>query len=215
MARLEPSEGPPPLPAYRGPGCFVAALGFFVLGVMLCWILFAVVAPWNYVYGGHFHVVPGWQGSSILHSNSAGGDYFLWVRITPSTPGYGKSDIEGFAYLCTPRGERYRLTVGGALPPAHPVYLTGLPLHFYMFNSRALDPKYTGDRGPQLDFYGTFGDSELKLEDRGSLATAFAPDGALVPQRTVERPRTRENLTFTLEQSTLWTMGPACPATHK
>src|SRR5947209_1326527 len=36
-----------------------------------------VLALWNFYYGGHFHVIPGWSGNGFLHSTAAGGDYFV------------------------------------------------------------------------------------------------------------------------------------------
>lgn len=200
----------------RGPfgclsGCLTQTLAVLIAGGALVMLLDFLLAPYTYYYGGHFHVIPGWQGEGWIHSPAAGGDYFFWIRIQATTPGYRKSDINATAFLCTPKGERFRLTVGGMWPRSRPTSTIGVPIHLYMFN-RGLSQQFSGDRRPSLDFYGAFGDRQLVLEDRGSLPAAFRPDGTLYP-RNDRTARKKETVRFTLNESSLWTLGPPCPRT--
>ena len=174
-------------------------------------LITAVLAPYAFYYGGHFHLLGGWQGQGTIHNEHAGGDYFFYLNIEPSTPGYRKSDIKGIAYLCTPKGERFRLNVGGSLPRSRPTNTRGVPIHLYLFN-RPLFVRLNNDHRPSLDLHGAFGDRQLVLEDSGSLPTAFRPDGTLYPPNS-SRPWSKEQTTFTLYESSPWILHPpACPA---
>jgi hypothetical protein len=194
-------------------GCVKALFAILIIGGGLVLLLDAALAPYTYYYGGHFHL-PGWQGQGWIHSEAAGGDYWLWLRIDPTTPAYRKSDINGLAYLCTPKGERFRLNVGGMLPRNRPTNTIGVPIHLYMHN-RPIFWQFNNDQRPSLDFYGAFGDRQLVLENRGSLPTAFRSDGTLYPLNDPNRPWSKERVTFTLYESSPWTVGPPCPVKPK
>jgi hypothetical protein len=132
------------------------------------------------------------------------------MRLTAQTPGRLKSPLRGVAYSCTPQGERFNLTFSGEMPRDHGTDLTGVPLHFYM-NHRMLFWQLGNDERPSLQFRGSFGDSQLILDDLGSLAKAFRPDGSLYP-RGDGTHRQSQNVRVTLKESTLWTTGPTCSA---
>jgi hypothetical protein len=205
------SEGPPDgvqIPRKRI-GCLALFVRFIVIGTAVYLALLAALAPWNYYLGGHFHWVPGWQGWGRMHSTTAGGDYFMWIRLTPTIPGYRKSPIQGYAYLCTPRGERFHLGLTGSLPKDHGTDLAGVPLQLNMAD-RPVNWQFVRDHRPHINLYGSFGDSELIMEDRGSLANAFNPDGTVYRQPT-QNHHQPENVHVTFKQSTPWAMNPACP----
>jgi hypothetical protein len=200
---------PVPRPRKRV-GCLGTILGLLILGIALTAGLSALFAPWNFYFGGHFHWTPGWQGTARIQSTTLGGEYFMWIRLNPQIPGYQKSPLRGIAYLCTPRGERFRLYLGGDMPRNHGTDLTGVPLHLYL--SRRW--QFSGDTRPHIDLYGSFGHSELIVEDRGSLGRAFKPDGTLYAPS--DRGRSQgENVQITFKESTPWTLGPSCPAIAK
>ncbi len=167
----------------------------------------ALLAPYNYFLGGHFHWMPGWQGLARFHTATSGGDYVIWIRFDPTTPGYRKSPLKGAAYLCTPRGERFTLDMGGSLPRHVGRDLTGVPLHLYMFRYTAA-AQLSGDTRPRIDFWGSFGDRVLKLDDHASVAHAFNPDA------TVNNGRWKgsrdEKLRFVLHEGSPWTIRPSC-----
>jgi hypothetical protein len=181
-----------------------------LFGLALIYVLYIFLAPWNFYFGGHFHAVPGWTGRGWIHAPGAGGDYYLWLRFNPTTPGRGKSPLRGLAYLCTPRGEKYRLNFGGMMTRNHGTDLRGVPIHLYLYNWPLFANLFHGDRRPRFDLYGTFGDSQMTLDDHGSLARAFKPDGTLVGQR--ERwPWNQQSVHLTLAEDSLWATSPACP----
>lgn len=180
-------------------------------GCALVYGMFVLLAPWNFYFGGHFHAVPGWTGDGWLRAPTAGGNYYLWVRFEPTTPGYRKSPLKGDGYLCTPKREKFRLHFGGDLPRQHGTDLRGVPIHLYFYNWPVF-ANVLGDRRPRFDLYGTFGNSEMAMDDRGSLTRAFRPDGTLhgprdnTPWKQPSTPvRLRENAAW-------WVFNPSCPA---
>jgi hypothetical protein len=175
--------------------------------------LIVVLAPWNFYFGGHFHPIPGWSGRGWIHTARAGGDYFLWVRFTPTTPGYRKSPLKGTAFLCTPRGEKFRLHFGGDMPRSHGTDLRGVPIHLYLYNW-PLFAEFSHELHPEFDLYGTFGDSKLTM-DRGSLARNFRPDGTLVGPRGRNGLWKQDSNPVTLEEDSSWVLSPTCPAAPK
>jgi len=179
---------------------------------VLLYLLLVFLAPWNFYFGGHFHPVPGWTGKGWMHSSAAGGDYFLLVRFEPTMPGYRKSPISGNAYLCTPRGQKFRLRFGGNMPRDHGTDLRGVPIHLYLYNWRPL--KLSADHRPRFDLYGTFGDSELSMEDRGSLGSAFRPDGAPYGPREHWSGK-QANSHVLLKEDPSWISSTSCPVLPK
>ena len=193
-------------------GCLIQPALALLGGGALLYVIFMLLAPWNFYFGGHFHLVPGWTGKGWMHSSASGGDYFLLVRLEPTMPGYRKSPFNGNAFLCTPNGEKFRLRFGGDMPRGHGTDLRGVPIHLYFYNWTAF--QVSPDRRPRFDLYGTFGDSELIMEDKGSLSSAFRPDGTLYGPRD-HRSRSPENCRVTLREDPSWVSSPACPAMPK
>jgi hypothetical protein len=206
MRRLD-NQTPPR--RYGCAGCLVQSAIALAGGCALIYLLYALLAPWNFYFGGHFHLVPGWTGQGRMRS-AAGRDYYLWLRFTPTTPGYRKSALQGTAFLCSPRGEKFRLSFGGSMAAKHGADLRGVPIHLYLRNW-SLAGQFSGERRPSFDLYGTFGDSELTLDDQGSLARAFRPDGTLhVPRDRV--PWKQDSSRVILREDSSWTFVPSCPA---
>jgi hypothetical protein len=189
-------------------GCLAQSALALAGGCALIYLLYALLAPWNFYFGGHFHVVPGWAGQGWMRS-AAGGNYYLWLQFTPTTPGYRKSPLKGTGVLCTPRGEKFHLHFGGSILAKHGSDLRGVPIHLYLYNWPLLG-NFVGDRRPSFDLYGTFGNSELILEDHGSLARAFRSDGTLhVPRDQV--PWKQETTPVTLVEDS-WAFNQSCPS---
>lgn len=173
----------------------------------------ALFVPWAFYLGGHFHLWPGWQGWGTLHSASAGGDYKLYVRFTPtpSGPPYLSKSLKGDAFLCTPRGERYHLRLGGGMPKKLPLNTVGQPLRLYAYNSSGLS-QFSGDRRPQLDLSGVWGPTGPMMEDRGSLAKAFLADGTLRPKSDPAKYKSTENIHVNFEEASTFALWPGCYA---
>lgn len=191
-------------------GCLAQTALALLFGCALVYALFVFLAPWNFYFGGHFHPVPGWTGRGWIHAPGAGGDYYLWVRFNPTTPAYRRSPLQGIAFLCTPRGEKFRLHFGGDMPRRHGTDLRGVPIHLYLYNWPLL-AQFARERRPEFDLYGAFGNSELIMEDRGSLARAFRPDAALFGPHDRNRPWKHESSRVTLAEDSSWVLSPTCP----
>src|SRR5262252_3523587 len=86
----------------------IAVLGF-VAGVALIVAIDWLFAPWAFYLGGTFHVLPVWQGTATIHASS--GDYTLYLWMSPTRGGrtFNLPVFNGWAALCTPRGERFPL----------------------------------------------------------------------------------------------------------
>jgi hypothetical protein len=191
-------------------GCLIQPALALLFGCGLMYVLYILLAPWNFYFGGHFHAIPGWTGQGWMHFGGA--DYFLLVRFEPTIPGYRKSPIDGHGFICTPKGEKLRLHFGGDMPRSHGTDLRGVPIHLYFFGWPLL--RISPDRRPSFDLYGTFGTSELTMEDRGSLATAFRPDGTLYEPHE-RRPGRKESSHITLKEDPSWVSSTTCPVMPK
>jgi hypothetical protein len=203
----------PPAPRKRRGclrGCLPGLLGLALLAALGFAALQALLAPWNFFLGGHFHWWPGWTGAGAMHTRRSGGDYTLWLTLEPTIPGYRKSPMRGTAWLCTPVGERIQLLVHGDMPRRHGRDLTGVPLHFSMDHYFGA-ARFSGDTRPDIALWGAFGDRVLTLDDSGSIAQAFNPDGTVRAkgQRGAER---QENVHLVLREAGSWRLGrPTCP----
>jgi hypothetical protein len=185
---------------------FLALLGIAALFPIGLYVL----APWTFYYGGHFHWIPGWRGKATFHTNLSGGDYFLWFYIEPSIPQYKQSDMGGTAILCTPHGERIPLTIVASVPRGSGKDLTSVPLSFSL-HRLGVAARFNANYRPSWDLYGAFGQSELVVEDRGSIASAFLSDGTVAgPGQGRQLRPPLENVKVRLEETSDWT-APECP----
>ena len=73
-----------PVRRKSGAGCLVQALAALALGVVVVFALDALLMPWAFYMGGHFHIYPGWTGWGQMHSKIAG-NYAVYVNISPTT----------------------------------------------------------------------------------------------------------------------------------
>jgi len=212
---MEPRENPaslllPTAPFGRrkaGPGCVVQVLGALVLGGVVLAGVMAIVAPWGFYMGGHFHIIPQWTGVGQMHSKIAG-DYALLVTFSPKTGrGLGLTHVSGNAWLCTPRGEKFSLRLAGDFQNPHGTDLQGMTAHLYASNYST----FSGSTAPSLDFRGRWNNPDLVLDDQGSLNRAFDPGGALVTNRHM-RPYKQEVTPLTLHEGTRADFDAACAA---
>jgi hypothetical protein len=209
-----PIPAPMPGPRRSGPGCLVQVLGALALGVVVLYAIFAVFAPWAFYMGGRFHLYPGWTGWGRMHSNIAG-DYALYVSLSPATRGRGGRGgglprVKGNAVLCTPRGEKYKLRVGGDFQKNSGTDLQGRTAYFYANNYSI----FSGSTDPSLEFRGKWNNPDLVLDDQGSINRAFDPGGALVTNHHM-RPYKQEVVPLTLHEGTRADFDAACAAIAK
>jgi len=171
-------------PRLRGCGC-MGCLGQSVLallfGVLLLLAMTAVFMPWGFYLGGAFHIIPYWQGWGILHAQS--GNYPIFVRFEPSfrrgSRIYTTSNLQGMAYLCTPKGERFRMYLGGAMRKNLPVSTDGEAISLWMNNWPVLTGGFLADRRPSIELRGHWRNPNLEMDDHGSIHRAFKPDGSV------------------------------------
>lgn len=212
---MEPRENPaslllptpPPGRRKAGPGCVVQVLGSLLLGGVVLAGVMAIVAPWGFYMGGHFHIIPQWTGVGEMHSKLAG-DYALLVTFSPKTGrGLGLTHVSGHGWLCTPRGERFSLRLAGDFQNFHGTDLQGKTAHLYMNNYSS----FSGSTAPSLDFRGRWNNPDLVLDDQGSLNRAFDPGGVLVTNQHM-RPYKQEAVPLTLHEGTRADFDAACAA---
>jgi hypothetical protein len=205
---LLPTQLPGPRKARHG--CVVQVLAALALGVVVMGGVMALTTPWAFYMGGHFHIVPQWTGWGRMHSNLAG-DYALLVTFSPRAGrGLGLTHLSGNGWLCTPRGEKFKLRLGGDFQNPHGTDLQGKTAHLYMNNYST----FSGSSAPSLDFRGKWNNPDLVLNDGGSLNRAFDPGGALVTNRHM-RPYDQEVVPLTLHEGSNSEFTAACAALKK
>lgn len=206
---VNPSSFPPGMPPPRRArhGCVVQVLGALLLGGVVLAGVMAIVAPWGFFIGGHFHIIPQWSGWGQMHSKIAG-DYAVLVTFSPKTGrGLGLTHVSGNAWLCTPRGEKFNLRLAGDFQNPHGTDLQGKTAHLYASNYST----FSGSTAPSLDFRGRWNNPDLVLDDGGSLNRAFDPGGALANNQHM-RPYKQEVTPLTLHEGGSADFKAACAA---
>jgi hypothetical protein len=199
-----------------GGGRKLGCMGQLVLLiVMLAVIGFGIPAlftPWGFFMGGRFHVFPMWQGWGKMHSNTAGGDYVIRLYFYPKTGRtLGTTHEKGNAVLCTPRGEKFNLSLGGDFQKDLRTDTNGKTASFYMSN-QSTKSKFTGQDRPHLELRGKWANPDLVLDDHGSIARNFEPDATLYNGHSPSRPYMREVVPVTLHEGGNSEFEAACKA---
>jgi len=185
-------------------GCFTRVLLILILGLVLVVAMTAVFSPWAFFLGGRFHPLAMWEGWGRMHSSTAG-DYLLFMHMqVPARRGRRVSQIAGFATLCTPRGERFDLTLHGDFEKNIGVSTDGKREYLYMSNHSGLARQYgfNTDTRPGFDLYGVWHNPNFVADDHGTLSRDFAPDGTLYPANARNHPANKEVLQVTLHEGT-------------
>jgi hypothetical protein len=198
-------------------GCLGRVLLYFALAAAALLAADAVFAPWGFYMGGNFHIFPVWRGWGRMHSKVSG-DYVLFVRFEPS-PNRGSriipgSSLTGVGYLCTPRGERFRLNLGGGMRAHLNRSTDGEAIHLYMSNRSALYGQFTGENRPHLDLRGHWQNPMLVMSDGGSISREFLPDGRVYHGHDTGRPYASEIVPLTLNQGSYSEFEAACAPAH-
>jgi len=205
---------PAPRPSARSgclSGCLMRAILFLVLGVVFVALVQAVFAPWGYYLGGHFHLVPTWQGWGRMHTPT-GRDYVVFVRVFPSPRGsrMGFANLSGIGYLCTPRHEEIRMNLGGTMDKHLGRDTQGQWVHLYMYHRPFFS--LSAERRPGLEIYGTWGDEQVSGDDHGSLGRAFNPDDTVYLGRAPDRRPSFGPVQVTLRAGAKRDFDAACSA---
>jgi hypothetical protein len=177
-------------------GCLGRFAGILVLSVLVGCVFLVVIAwvftPWAFYMGGSFHALPVWYGEARVHGPS--GDYTVYLWMQPARPGQHMSNdarFSGTAWLCTPRGERYRLKLYASMFEHPGTDTNGKEMRIDMFHRGAFWT-LTGISRPELTFRGRWQNPVFVANDSGTLAKAFLPDGRLDDGTSKNRPRTKD-----------------------
>lgn len=204
-----------PAPRKARPGCLIQVARALALGLILVVAIMAVFTPWGFFMGGHFHINATWKGWGRMHSTASGGDYLLFVRFFPGRGSRGVPHVRGTGVLCTPRGERYNLTVGGDFEKHVGTDLQGKKAYLYMSNSSMIARNFGGDTRPSLDLHGKWSNPDLVMDDKGSISRNFEPDGSLYKGHSTSHPYNRETVQVTLHEGSKSDFDAACAAILK
>jgi hypothetical protein len=200
------------LPRKSRLGCLTQLVLAVVLCVGVVIAVTAVTAPWGFFMGGRFHLIPQWHGLGRLHSNKAGGDYVLYLFFSPkSGKGLGPAHVSGNGFLCTSRGEKFFLSMGGDFEKDIRTDTNGKKAVFYMSN-RSLGSQFSGNTKPSLDLRGKWVNPDLVMDDQGSIARNFEPDGTLYTGHSPSRPYMAEVVPVTLHEGSKSEFEAACAA---
>ncbi len=174
----------------RGLGCLSRLLFAVVVVVVLTGATAAVFAPWSYFLGGRFHLIPLWQGRGQVRTRA--GDYvvYFWIMPAPGGRTFNTPRFRGWAYVCTPKGERLSLRTTAVLRGHDGADTNGKGMHVSMY-SRPWYYSFTGtwDRRPELEFEGKWQNPDLVTNDVGSVSRSFLPDGSVYRGPPRDRPR--------------------------
>lgn len=193
-------------------GCLGQLVILFVLCALGFVLITGVFAPWAFYLGGTFHITPYWQGWGRAHAKS--GDYILYVRIGPTSRNskmYLETDLGGAANICTPRGENITLKLGGGMRKHLNLSTDGEAIHLYM-DRIAWNSQFTADRSPYLELRGHWQNPNLVMDDKGTIARAFLPDGTVSHNRNSPNPQDAIPITFV--EGSYSDYSAACKAMH-
>jgi hypothetical protein len=184
-----------------------------LLGAVLIVALTGLFYPWAFYLGGKFHIIPYWQGWGKLHAKS--GDYALFVRFEPTPRGsriIARSNLKGVGYLCTPRGERFFMHLGGSMRPHLNLSTDGEAIGLYMDNWSGLYTQFSSDHRPSIQLRGHWQNPNLVMDDDSSIFRAFRPDGTVYRARDPSHPYHGEVVPITLVNGPYSDFDRACAA---
>lgn len=209
---IDSSLRPPTRKARTGClGCLFQVGLVLLLGVVLSTALVGVFYPWAFYLGGKFHIIPYWQGVGRAHAKS--GDYLVWVQFEPTPRGSGMyltSNLTGNAYVCTPRGERIPMHLGGSMRKNLNLSTDGEKISLYMNYWPLFYGQFVGDRRPSLEFRGKWQNPNIVMDDHGSIGRAFEPDGTVYRGHGGNRPYMDEVVPITFVEGPRSELDKAC-----
>ncbi len=197
-------------------GCLGQVSLALLLGVILITAITGVFYPWAFYLGGKFHIMPMWQGWGKEHTKS--GDYLVWVRFEPTPRGsrmYLESNLTGTAYVCTPRGERLPMHLGGGMPKHLHLSTEGESIRLYMDYWPLWTGGFIADHRPSLQFRGHWQNPNIVMDDHGSIANAFQPDGTVYRGHDPNHPYSTQGLPITFVEGPRSEFDQACAAMRR
>jgi hypothetical protein len=174
----------------------------------------ALFAPWGFFLGGRFHMLPWWQGWGRMHSPA--GDYVVFVEMSPRPSGsrilYLPS-VGGTGAVCTPRGQTFRLRLRGGFHRRLGSSRDTNGEEMSLSLSQNLNMLQTNrDTLLRFSLQGIWRNPDLVMDDRGTIARAFNPDGTLYAGDPGKRPPAGAPLQITLQEGSRSDFDSACAA---
>jgi hypothetical protein len=194
-------------------GCLLNAAVILAFGAVLALAIIGIFAPWGFYMGGEFHILPYWQGWGTLNAKS--GNYVLYTFFGPSSRGsriLRRSNLTGNAYLCTPRGEKFRLRLGGSMRRNPDLRVDGEAIGLYMNYWPAFYGLFTAEHRPSIQLRGHWKNPNLEMDDDGSISNNFQRDGSLYTGHEKSRPYSTEIVPVTLMRGSYSDFERACSA---
>ncbi len=194
-------------------GCLPQLIVVSILVTAALLLATGVFSPWAFYLGGRFHIIPYWQGWGRAHTKN--GDYLWYVRIGPTSKSskmYLETNLGGAANICTPRGENITLKLGGGMRKHLSLSTDGEAIHLYM-DRVSWNSQFTVDRSPYLELRGHWQNPKLVMDDKGTIARAFLPDGTLSHDR--KSPNLQEATPITFVEGSYSDFSAACKAMQR
>lgn len=200
-----------PLPQTVNKGGLIRNLMILAVGIILIVVIGAAFTPWGFFMGGGFHLLPRWQGWGKIHSSAAGGDYVLYLSISPKTGrGMGLSNVGGSGLLCTPRGETFYMSVTGDFDKSIRADTDGKAASFYLSSRYKANNKFSYKAKPGLELHGKWVNPDLVLNDHGSIANNFGHDAKLYTDKLPGPAAITEVAALTLHEGNKSDFEAAC-----
>jgi len=127
---------------------------------------------------------------------------------------YPASHLTGLADVCTPRGERFRMRLGGSMRKNLNLSTDGEAISLYM-NYWPWYGTFVADHRPRLEFRGKWQNPNIVMDDHGSIGRAFLPDGTVYRGQGGSRPYMDEVVPITFVQGSRSELDRACRALPK
>ena len=201
----------PSRPRRRGIGCLPGLVILVVLGILFVMAIDLAFAPWIYSVGGRTRLLPVWAGVGVAQTSSGPYTIHVWFSPSPSSSRLPSASVRGSAYVCTPTGKQYNLTVTGGASGRIWRDMDGHAFHLSAYQRPAF-ANFTGDRPPRLEFAGQWTGPNLQLNDEGTLSQAFLADGSLNSKPSAANAK--ENAVPITFVETTWWVGGSCKPTH-
>jgi hypothetical protein len=197
-------------------GCLPRLFLILLLGLVLVGLITAVFAPWGFFMGGKFNLFAYWQGWGTL--NAKNGKYVVYVRFYPTSSKqsmYPHPTVTGVGYLCSSRGQIFRMSLGGGMRRGIGINTNGEKIDLYMSYYPAFFGNLTADRRPSIELRGHWENPNIVMDDHGSISRAFAPDGSVYQRgQGPHVPYPGEILPVTLVPGSYSDFAAACKAQH-
>lgn len=189
--------------------------GGIAVAAVISTAIVALFAPWAFFLGGTFHLMPMWQGVGEA-TTATGTRYVIWIRMFPTSRGSktGGTFVRGSAALCSSAGDRFDLRLTGGTSENVWWNMDGRPMSLSLDHpqSRSFIADDYEKARPRLTLRGRWSFPDLAMDDRGSLANAFMPDGHLDARAAGDTGRSADSLPITFKAATKVEFDTECRA---